>query len=147
MRLTKLLSEKKIYYLSTYKPIVFFLFFFSSFFFIYLFYYHNVYVSPNTLYLQQTVCLWSTVFITFIFSNNRLPLKNLNIIFNDRLHGPSMFAVKANIFGVLYNQSSSIAFDETSSYWSAQKTHNFRLFICHHTVVRFPLVSISLPRG
>ena len=32
------------------------------------------------------------------------------------LHGPSMFAVKAKIYGVLYKQSSSIAFDETSSY-------------------------------
>ena len=37
------------------------------------------------------------------------------------LHGPPMFAVKANIYGVLYKQSSSIAFDETSSYWSAPK--------------------------
>ena len=36
-----------------------------------------------------------------------------------KLHGPSMFAVKAKIYGVLYNQASSIAFDETSSYWSA----------------------------
>ena len=39
----------------------------------------------------------------------------------DILHGPSMFAVKAKIYGVLYNQASSIAFDETSSYWSALK--------------------------
>ena len=38
------------------------------------------------------------------------------------LHGPSMFAVKAKIYGVLYKQSSSIAFDETSNYWSAPKT-------------------------
>ena len=38
-----------------------------------------------------------------------------------KLHGPSMFAVKAKIYGVLYKQSSSIAFDETSSYWSAPK--------------------------
>ena len=37
------------------------------------------------------------------------------------LHGPSMFAVKAKIYGVLYNQASSIAFDETSSYWSVLK--------------------------
>ena len=36
-----------------------------------------------------------------------------------------MFAVKAKIYGVLYNQASSIAFDETSSYWSAPKTPNF----------------------
>ena len=38
------------------------------------------------------------------------------------LHGPSMFAVKAKIYGVLYNQASSIAFDEISSYWSALKS-------------------------
>ena len=37
------------------------------------------------------------------------------------LHGPSMLAVRAKIYGVLYNQASSIAFDETSSYWSALK--------------------------
>ena len=37
------------------------------------------------------------------------------------LHGPSMFAVRPKIYGVLYNQASSIAFDETSSYWSALK--------------------------
>ena len=37
------------------------------------------------------------------------------------LHGPSMFAVMAKIYGVLLNQSSSIAFDETSSYWPALK--------------------------
>ena len=46
-----------------------------------------------------------------------------------RLHGPSMFAVKAKIYGVLYKQSSSmiktIAFDETSSYWSAHKNSYF----------------------
>ena len=39
-----------------------------------------------------------------------------------QLHGPSMFVVKAKIYGVLHNQSSSIAFDETSSYWSAPKS-------------------------
>ena len=37
------------------------------------------------------------------------------------LYGPSMFAVKAKIYGVFYNQSSSIASDERSSYWSAPK--------------------------
>ena len=37
------------------------------------------------------------------------------------LHGPSMLAVRAKIYGVLYNQASSIAFDETSRYWSALK--------------------------
>ena len=38
-----------------------------------------------------------------------------------KLHGPSIFAVKVKIYGVLYKQSSSNAFDETSSYWSAPK--------------------------
>ena len=38
------------------------------------------------------------------------------------LHGPSMFAVKAKIYGVLYNQASSIPFGETSSYWTALKS-------------------------
>ena len=32
------------------------------------------------------------------------------------LHGPSMLAIKAKIYGVLYKQYSSIAFGETSSY-------------------------------
>ena len=30
--------------------------------------------------------------------------------------------------GVLYNQASSIAFDETSSYWSALKSSDFSAF-------------------
>ena len=38
------------------------------------------------------------------------------------LHGPSMLAVKAKIYGVLYKQSSSIAFDEISCYLSALKS-------------------------
>ena len=45
--------------------------------------------------------------------------------FTELLHGPSMFAVKAKIYGVLYNQASSITFDETSSYWSALKSSRF----------------------
>ena len=36
-----------------------------------------------------------------------------------------MFAVMAKIYGVIYKQSSSIAFDETSSYWSALKIFQF----------------------
>ena len=36
-----------------------------------------------------------------------------------------MFAVKAKIYGVIYKQSSSIAFDETSSYWLAAKNSQF----------------------
>ena len=38
------------------------------------------------------------------------------------LHGPSMFAVKAKIYDLLYNPVCSIDFDETSSYWSAPKS-------------------------
>ena len=38
------------------------------------------------------------------------------------LHGPSMLVVKTKIYGVLYKQSSSIAFEETSSSWSALKS-------------------------
>ena len=41
------------------------------------------------------------------------------------LHGPSIFAVKAKFYGVIYNQSYSFAFDETSSYWSAPKRSEF----------------------
>ena len=37
-----------------------------------------------------------------------------------------MFAVKAKNYGVLYIQASSIAFDETSSYWSAFHRSAFR---------------------
>ena len=37
------------------------------------------------------------------------------------LHGPSMLAVDAKIYGVIYKQASSIAIDETSSYLSALK--------------------------
>ena len=52
-----------------------------------------------------------------------------------------MFAVKAKIYGVLYKQSSSIAFDETSSCWLAPKTPNFR-------VVHLPKITeISLITG
>ena len=53
------------------------------------------------------------------------------------LHGPSMFAVKAKIYGVLYKHS-SIAFDETSSYWLGPK--NFSAF---HWSPRGSLVSIG----
>ena len=48
--------------------------------------------------------------------------KNVNVMLEIwlideyKLHGPSMSAVKVKIYGVLYNQFSSIAFDETSSY-------------------------------
>ena len=62
------------------------------------------------------------------------------MIFSDILHGPSMLAVKAKIYGVLYKHSSSIAFDETSSYWSALKAHNFSAF---HWPPHGSLVSID----
>ena len=51
-----------------------------------------------------------------------------------------MFAVKAKIYGVLYNQSSSIAFDETSSYCQHQKAPNFLAF---HWSPQGSLVSIG----
>ena len=51
-----------------------------------------------------------------------------------------MFAAKAKIYRVLYKQSSSIAFDETSSYWSAPKTPDFLAF---HWSPRGSLVSIG----
>ena len=42
------------------------------------------------------------------------------------------------------NQSSSFAFEEASSYWSAPKSILIsRIFICHHTVFWLPLVSIG----
>ena len=51
-----------------------------------------------------------------------------------------MLAVKAKIYGVLYKQSSSIAVDETSSYWLVPKTPNFSAF---HWSPRGSLVSID----
>ena len=58
-----------------------------------------------------------------------------------------MFAVKAKIYEGFYNQSSYIAFDETSSYWSAPKkkkkkktTPNFSAF---HWSPHSGLVSIG----
>ena len=38
---------------------------------------------------------------------------------SSELHGPSIFADKAKIYGVLYIRPS---FEETSSYWSAPKS-------------------------
>ena len=51
----------------------------------------------------------------------KLSLINYRLAQSLLLHGPSMFAIKAKTYEVLYKQSSSIAFDETSSYWSAPK--------------------------
>ena len=69
---------------------------------------------------------------------SRLILRTL--AFKLELHGPSMFAVKAKIYGVLYNPASSIDFDETSSYWSAPKTPNFSAF---HWSLHGRMVSIG----
>ena len=41
---------------------------------------------------------------------------------NCQIAWPVNVRVKAKIYGVIYNQSSSIDFDETSSYWSAPKS-------------------------
>ena len=56
------------------------------------------------------------------------------------LHGPSMLAFKAKIYGLVYNQSSSIAFDETSIIGQRQKAHNFSDF---HWSPHGSLVSIG----
>ena len=58
-----------------------------------------------------------------------------------------MFAVKAKMYGVNYNQSSSIAFDETSSYLSAQKAPNFSVFIGHHTIFGFHWSAFHINEG
>ena len=56
------------------------------------------------------------------------------------LHGQYMFAIKAKICGVIYNQSNSIAFDETSIYCSAQNAPNLPAF---HWSPHGRLVSIN----
>ena len=55
-----------------------------------------------------------------------------------------MFAVKAKVYGVLYNQASSIAFDVTSSYWLLIS----RLFIGHHAIIWYQLITrvLHLPK-
>ena len=62
-----------------------------------------------------------------------------------KLHGPSMFAVKVKLYGLLYNQSSSIALMKDLVIGQRQKKTLLisRLFIGHHTVVWFLLVRIS----
>ena len=52
----------------------------------------------------------------------------------------AMFAVNAKIYRVIYNQSSSINFDETSSYAQHQKAPNFSAF---HWSPHASLVSIG----
>ena len=58
--------------------------------------------------------------VDLVLNFNKIFIVNLQT--REILHGPSMFAVKAKIYGVIYKQSSSIALDTTSSYWSAPKT-------------------------
>ena len=90
-------------------------------------------LEPDFLvFYQYLTCwpFWSWLrYVVFIFDwvmpRFHFCTKHLREIYNSKpiitgaliLHGPSMFAVKAIIYGVLYKQSSSIAFDETSSYW------------------------------
>ena len=62
---------------------------------------------------------------TLIYENTLtavFQIRKVNRDFLGLLNSPSMLAVKAKIHGVLYKQSSSIAFDETSSYWSVLKS-------------------------
>ena len=59
------------------------------------------------------------------------------------LHGPSMLAVKSKIYGVLYKQSSSIAFGETSSYWSVLKSFGSLVSIGQNVV---PTRVVHLPK-
>ena len=62
-------------------------------------------------------------FMAYTVNNLNIEVRTNSVqTFLPRLHGPSMFAVKAKIYGVIYNQPSSIAFDETSSYRSAPKS-------------------------
>ena len=56
-----------------------------------------------------------------VFEIMKVECIGINKKLDQILQGPSMFAVKVKIYGVLYKQSSSIAFDETSSYWLAPK--------------------------
>ena len=76
-----------------------------------------------------------------IQQDNLSTLKNsYTIHFDHKLHGPSMFAIKAKIYEVLYKQSSSIAFDETLVIGQRLKTPNFSAF---HWSPHGSLVSIG----
>ena len=79
-------------------------------------------LSLNCISVLSTWCVsFTTVFNACFFAKEtsfKIP----------KLHWLSMFAVKAKNYGVLYNQSSSITFDETSSYWSVPKAPYFSPF-------------------
>ena len=62
-----------------------------------------------------------------------LNILDFNGLSSLKVQDPSVFAFKGKIYGVPYNQSSSIAFDETSSYWSGPKSSFLVLFIGHQT--------------
>ena len=87
----------------------------------------QIYTFKHALMVSQYIQLTHGIPIHFndyvcLILNNEKG-KEANKSRNDTiLHGPSMLAVKAKIYGVLYKQSSCIAFDETSSYWSALKS-------------------------
>ena len=84
-----------------------------TFLYMYLNFQIHYYKFTNTV----TVCMG------YIIIDQTLVLIWADLAFKPKLlHGPSMIAVNAKIYGVIYNQSSSIAFDETSSHWSTQKS-------------------------
>ena len=69
-------------------------------------------------FMYLTFCiLLSTAFINLAF--HIFLLGTFTHLVQPILHGPSMVAVKAKIYAVLYNPAGLIDFDETSSYWSA----------------------------
>ena len=61
-------------------------------------------------------------FLKSIIHSQIIKLSVYHGFFLDSVHGSSMFAVKAKNYGVICNQSRSIAFDETCSYWSVSKS-------------------------
>ena len=73
----------------------------------------------------------------FNFCSRRFSMKTVLMLADQVIAQPSMFAVMGKIYGVIYNQSSSIAFEETCSYWSGPKRLPTRLFIGHDTEVCF----------
>ena len=71
--------------------------------------------------VDEKQLIYSNIYTNDIVFFDHKAGKKVNVI-KGKLHGPSMFDIKAKIYGVLYKQSSSMAFDETSSYWSVPKT-------------------------
>ena len=73
---------------------------------------------------DNCTCICIFLRIDHVYQIRKYHLKQ-HLVFDSILHDPSMLAVKTKIYGVLNKQSSSIAFDETSSYWSALKSSKF----------------------